>query len=136
MLIHIGSGSEVLRIFDTFSYVSYSLIVWKKNIPVLLFVHIFLHHYFYLYSSALNVQLSDSSFPESDFEVVHGNLNVQWSRLAPGSNVSHVVILRPLKSGYFNFTSAEVSYQPTEGAEAQVKTNFRFLSTLFMYYNE
>ncbi|CAH1796851.1 unnamed protein product [Owenia fusiformis] len=76
---------------------------------------------YYLYnvgaSAALNVQLADYSFPEGDFEVVRGFLNAQWERLAPGSNVSHAVIVRPLKSGYFNFTSAEISYLSAEDAE-------------------
>ena len=39
-----------------------------------------------------------------------------------GNNVSHVVVLRPLKAGYFNFSSAELSYLPSETAtEPQVK---------------
>jgi len=38
-----------------------------------------------------------------------------------GNNVSHVVIVKPLKTGYFNFTSAELSYLPSETAtEPQV----------------
>ncbi|KAL8577186.1 SWI/SNF and RSC complex subunit Ssr2 [Nucella lapillus] len=66
-------------------------------------------------SSALDVQLKDDSFPEADFDVVRGNLQAAWERIAPNSNVTHAVILRPLKSGYFNFSSAEVSYLATEG---------------------
>ncbi|KAK7492534.1 hypothetical protein BaRGS_00016200 [Batillaria attramentaria] len=65
-------------------------------------------------SSALDVRLKDDSFPDADFESVRGNLRVSWDRLAPNSNVTHAVILRPLKSGYFNFTSAEISYRTTE----------------------
>lgn len=68
-------------------------------------------------SAALDVQLNDASFTEDNFEVVAGSLNAKWNRLAPGTNVSHSVILRPVQSSYFNFTSAEVSYQPSEGAE-------------------
>ena len=46
---------------------------------------------------------------------------MRWERIAPGSNVSHVVILKPLKSGYFNFTAAEVTYLAKEGdADVQV----------------
>lgn len=36
------------------------------------------------------------------------------------SNVSHTVVLRPLKAGYFNFTSASVSYLAQEGGEVVV----------------
>lgn len=72
-------------------------------------------------SPALNVQLVDKSFPETDFEVLHGSLSVSWPRILPSYNVSHIAILRPKKSGYFNFTSAEMSYMPSETAvEAQM----------------
>jgi len=67
-------------------------------------------------SSALDTTLSDKSFPAAEFDVVHGNLEVKWERIGPGNNVSHVVILRPKKPGYFNFTSAELSYLPSESA--------------------
>lgn len=67
-------------------------------------------------SAGLEVRLTDASFPSSDFEIVRGNLDVTWNRIAPGSNVSHAVILRPLKSGYFNFTSAELRYKASEDA--------------------
>lgn len=36
------------------------------------------------------------------------------------SNVSHTVVLRPLKAGYFNFTSATVSYLAQEGGQVVV----------------
>jgi len=67
-------------------------------------------------SSALDVELVDKSFAEADFEVAHGSLSVKWQRIGPGSNVSHVVILKPKKSGYFNFTTADLSYLPSESA--------------------
>jgi translocon-associated protein subunit beta len=59
-------------------------------------------------SAALDVSLVDSTFPADDFEVVHGKLDVKWERIAPGANVTHAAVLKPLKSGYFNFTSAEI----------------------------
>jgi len=68
-------------------------------------------------SAAVDVQLKDASFPADGFQVVHGNLEVSWNRIAPGSNVSHSVIMRPLQSGYFNFTSAVVGYKVSEDAE-------------------
>uniref|UniRef100_A0AAX7VBK5 Signal sequence receptor, beta n=1 Tax=Astatotilapia calliptera TaxID=8154 RepID=A0AAX7VBK5_ASTCA len=68
-------------------------------------------------SAALEVELSDDSFPPEDFGIVSGMLNVKWDRIAPASNVSHTVVLRPLKAGYFNFTSATVSYLVQEGGQ-------------------
>lgn len=38
------------------------------------------------------------------------------------SNVSHTVVLRPLKAGYFNFTSASVSYLAQEGGQVVVSS--------------
>lgn len=37
-----------------------------------------------------------------------------------GANVSHNVILKPLKPGVFNITSAMVTYEAKEGADQQV----------------
>lgn len=67
-------------------------------------------------SAALDVNLVDKTFPEPDFDVIHGSTNVNWHRIGPNYNVSHVVILRPKKPGYFNFTSAELTYLPSESA--------------------
>jgi len=67
-------------------------------------------------SSAIDIELVDKSFAEVDFEVLHGSLSVKWQRIGPGANVSHVVIVKPLKSGYFNFSSAELSYLPSDSA--------------------
>ncbi|XP_033634845.1 translocon-associated protein subunit beta-like [Asterias rubens] len=71
-------------------------------------------------SAALNVALSDETFHDSDFRVVSGKVRVQWDRIAPATNVTHTIILQPLKSGYFNFSSATVAYLPTEDAEPMV----------------
>jgi len=68
-------------------------------------------------SAALNVALADETFHDSDFHIVSGKTRVQWDRIAPASNVTHSIILQPLKAGYFNFSSATVAYQPSEDAE-------------------
>lgn len=67
-------------------------------------------------SSALDVNLKDNGFPDADFDVIHGSLAVRWSRIGPGHNVSHAIILRPKKAGYYNFTAAELSYLQSESA--------------------
>lgn len=83
-------------------------------------------------SAALNVALTDNTFPGADFNVVRGKLSVQWERIAPGSNVTHSVILQPLKSQFFNFTSAIVTYLPVEdGAEKVNSFEQRFFSLCF-----
>ncbi|XP_059727422.1 translocon-associated protein subunit beta isoform X2 [Haemorhous mexicanus] len=75
-------------------------------------------------SAALDVELSDDSFPPEDFGIVSGMLSVKWDRIAPASNVSHTVVLRPLKAGYFNFTSATITYLAQEGAQVVVSGCF------------
>lgn len=42
---------------------------------------------------------------------------LNWGR---AGNVSHTVVLRPLKAGHFNFTSAAVTYLAREGGPVVV----------------
>nr|KAF6414474.1 signal sequence receptor subunit 2 [Molossus molossus] len=73
-------------------------------------------------SAALDVELSDDSFPPEDFGIVSVERLLQLqlylfpflNSWASASNVSHTVVLRPLKAGYFNFTSATVTYLAQE----------------------
>nr|CAG4641245.1 EOG090X0EPM [Eulimnadia texana] len=67
-------------------------------------------------SAALDVQVTDNTFSAQDFDIVGGQLKFSLDRLAPGANASHVIVVRPTKYGYYNFTAAEVSYLPTEDA--------------------
>ena len=71
-------------------------------------------------SSAYNVALNDASFPATDFKVVKGQSSVQWSSIPPNGNVTHALVLQPLKAGSFNFTAAQLSYEITEGGDRQV----------------
>ena len=75
---------------------------------------------FILFSAANQVKLVDSTFPSNDFAKVLGQLSVEWRSIPPNGNVTHVVVLKPLKSDFFNFTSAELSYIASEDAEPQV----------------
>nr|AJD25284.1 signal sequence receptor beta-like protein [Plectreurys tristis] len=65
-------------------------------------------------SVALDILLNDAGFPDEDFEVVNGLLKMKIDRLGPSNNVSHTVVVRPKKTGYYNFTAAEVTYLPSE----------------------
>ncbi|MFW5444531.1 MAG: hypothetical protein ACKE51_09535 [Methylococcaceae bacterium] len=37
--------------------------------------------------------------------------------LFSGSNISHTVVVRPSKYGYFNFSAAEITYQPSDDSK-------------------
>jgi len=45
------------------------------------------------FSAAQNVQLKDESFPETDFEVVAGNLDAFWERIAPYPFMHHAFLV-------------------------------------------
>ena len=64
-----------------------------------------------------------SLLQEADFETLGGQRNVRLDRLAAGANHSHVLVVRPLRAGYFNFTAAEVKYRPSEEVE-QIQLGF------------
>jgi len=66
---------------------------------------------------ALNVQLTDGTFNSEHFDIVAGQAQVKFDRIAPSANVSHTIIVRPKQYGYFNFTAAEVSYLPSENSQ-------------------
>lgn len=75
-----------------------------------------------IYRPAFNVLLRDATFPPSDFQVVSGMPEVKWDKIASGANVTHALVLMPLKPGYFNFSSADVTYKASVTAEeVQVK---------------
>lgn len=67
-------------------------------------------------SAATDVKLKEEGFPETDFTVVQGFLDVQWDRIAPKTNVSHAIVMKPLRYGFVNFTAAELTYLPREDA--------------------
>lgn len=66
--------------------------------------------------AATHVSLEDHGFPHEAFDLVSGKLEVQIDRIAPSSNITHVVVVRPRAHGYFNFTAADISYRPIESS--------------------
>jgi translocon-associated protein subunit beta len=66
--------------------------------------------------AALEVEITDNSFDPDNFAHVSGELNARIDRVPPNTNVTHTVVVRPRKPGYFNFTSAEILYRRKEDA--------------------
>lgn len=75
-------------------------------------------------SAAVGVELIDQGFHPDAFEYVGGHVPAKFDRILPQSNVSHVVVVRPLKFGYFNFTSAQATYKTSDDANAKVMKIF------------
>lgn len=67
--------------------------------------------------AAQTVTMHDDDFQRQAFDIVGGQPALSIDRIPPQSNYSHVLVVRPKSSGYFNFTAAEVSYKPHEEAE-------------------
>jgi len=70
---------------------------------------------------ANDVQLKDSTFGP-DFKVMGGHAEVVFNRIQPSANASTTLVVRPLKYGQYNFSSAVVSYK--SGDEPEVIQGF------------
>ncbi|VDO73924.1 unnamed protein product [Haemonchus placei] len=71
--------------------------------------------------TALKVNLDDRhSFPTQSFEIVRGLFNVRFERISPGTNTTHLVVVRPRQFGIFNYTSAQISYISEGSMEIRV----------------
>ncbi|VDN05403.1 unnamed protein product [Thelazia callipaeda] len=68
--------------------------------------------------AALRVTLDDrDGFPTQAFEIIRGLLQVRWERISSGGNVSHAIVVRPRIVGVFNYSSALITYYPSEDAK-------------------
>ncbi len=72
-----------------------------------------------LFRSLNYFNTSLSSFPSPPTK----KKKVRLPRIPPGANGTHVLVVRPRKFGYFNFTAAEVTYRPSDDLE-QVHVGF------------
>ena len=74
--------------------------------------------------AAVDVSLTEPGFGKEDFSIVGGQPAIKIDRLAGGANTTHALVLRPLKFGYFNFTSAEVKYRISEEEGSEVRFGY------------
>merc|ERR1719415_176173 len=73
-------------------------------------------------SVASDIVLTEAGFGTDDFDVAGGQTVVKFNRIPPKANNTHILVVRPKKFGYFNFTSAEVKYKYND--EEGFKTGF------------
>ncbi|EDV20164.1 expressed hypothetical protein [Trichoplax adhaerens] len=70
--------------------------------------------------TATEVELQDDIISGDSMKLVRGILPVVWDRIPPGGNVTHAVVLKPIKVGPYNFTSARISYTMNENGDRQL----------------
>lgn len=71
-------------------------------------------------STATEVELKDDIADDDSMKLLHGILPVSWDRIPPGGNVTHAVVLKPIKTEPYNFTAARVSYTVNEDGDRQL----------------
>ncbi|ODN00373.1 Translocon-associated protein subunit beta [Orchesella cincta] len=73
---------------------------------------------------ASRVHLKDSSFEDdSNFIRVSGFTDVDLGRIPAGANVSHIIVVRPVRPGHYNFTGAQITYSPGEEQDDVIGTS-------------
>lgn len=73
-------------------------------------------------SPATKIQISDAAFSLEQFKIISGALKFTIPRIAPLSNVTHTVVVRPQEGirGRFNFTAGEITYYNEGSSELQI----------------
>ena len=78
--------------------------------------------------------LRDATFPPSDFQLISGMAEVKWDKIPAGENVTHAMVVMPLKPGYFNFTSADVTFKTSENAQESQVCGIERLNTCIIIH--
>ncbi|CAF2363477.1 unnamed protein product [Rotaria sp. Silwood2] len=66
-------------------------------------------------TTIFNVNLNDvQSYPSDKYELLVGTLTPKWERINAGTNLTHVIVLKPKQSGISNSSHAVVTYQKSE----------------------
>lgn len=75
-------------------------------------------------SPARDVKVIDDTFPKERFELINGYLTFTIPEIAPGTNVTHAVVLRPRANtwGPHRFGPARVEYKLNEAGQLQLAT--------------
>lgn len=75
-------------------------------------------------SVARDVKVVDDTFPTDRFDIVNGYTSFIISQVAPGSNVTHTVIVRPKSNswGHHRFGPAKVEYKCNDAGQLQLAT--------------
>ena len=75
-------------------------------------------------SVARDIKIIDDTFPADKFEIVNGYTSFTIKQVAPGMNVTHVVVLRPKANswGGHRFGPARVEYKQNEAGQLQLAT--------------
>ncbi|KAG9510184.1 TBC1 domain family member 10A, partial [Fragariocoptes setiger] len=73
-------------------------------------------------STARDVQVTDDTFLPTKFQVINGYTSFSVTELASGTNLTHVVILRPLPNswGQHMFGPAKVTYKKNDAGDVQI----------------
>ncbi|CAL8079893.1 unnamed protein product [Orchesella dallaii] len=74
--------------------------------------------------AATRVHLKDSSFEdENNFIGVSGFTDVTFGNIPAGGNASHIIVIRPVNPGVYNFTAAQITYSYGTGEQDTVGTS-------------
>ncbi len=73
------------------------------------------------FRAAKDVHLWDDEFDDTNqFRIVGGMTDVFFENIQQGSNASHTIVVRPIKSGPFEFKAGQIEYISDEGVSSEI----------------